>query len=112
MILKDIAEIIKMDVSTVSRIVSSKVVQTDFGVFPLKYFFSESTIKKGKKYVSSKVVKNFLKDIIDNENKERPLSDELLEKKLKEEGFEVARRTVAKYREQLNIPVARLRKEY
>ena len=112
MILKDIAEIIKMDVSTVSRIVSSKVVQTDFGVFPLKYFFSESTIKKGKKYVSSKVVKNFLKDIIDNENKERPLSDELLEKKLKKEGFEVARRTVAKYREQLNIPVARLRKEY
>ena len=112
MILKDIAEIIKMDVSTVSRIVSSKVVQTDFGVFPLKYFFSESTIKKGKEYVSSKVVKNFLKDIIDNENKESPLSDEMLEKKLKEEGFEVARRTVAKYREQLNIPVARLRKEY
>lgn len=112
MILKDIAEIIKMDISTVSRIVSSKVVQTDFGVFPLKYFFSESTIKKGKEYVSSKVVKNFLKDIIDNENKESPLSDDLLEKKLKEEGFEVARRTVAKYREQLNIPVARLRKEY
>ena len=112
MILKDIAEIIKMDISTVSRIVSSKVVQTDFGVFPLKYFFSESTIKKGKEYVSSKVVKNFLKDIINNENKKSPLSDELLEKKLKEEGFEVARRTVAKYREQLNIPVARLRKEY
>ena len=112
MILKDIAEIIKMDISTVSRIVSSKVVQTDFGVFPLKYFFSESTIKKGKEYVSSKVVKNYLKDIINNENKKSPLSDELLEKKLKEEGFEVARRTVAKYREQLNIPVARLRKEY
>ena len=112
MILKDIAEIIKMDISTVSRIVSSKVVQTDFGVFPLKYFFSESTIKKGKEYVSSKVVKNFLKDIINNENNKSPLSDELLEKKLKEEGFEVARRTVAKYREQLNIPVARLRKEY
>ena len=67
---------------------------------------------KGKEYVSSKVVKNFLKDLISNENKERPLSDELLEKKLKVEGFKVARRTVAKYREQLNIPVARLRKEY
>ena len=112
MILKDIAEIIKMDISTVSRIVSSKVVQTDFGVFPLKYFFSESTIMKGKEYVSSKVVKNFLKDLIHSENKERPLSDELLEKKLKVEGFKVARRTVAKDREQLNIPVARLRKEY
>ncbi len=112
MILKDIAEIIKMDISTVSRIVSSKVVQTDFGVFPLKYFFSESTIKKGNEYVSSKVAKNFLKGIIEDENKESPLSDEMLEKKLKEEGFEVARRTVAKYREQLNIPIARLRKEY
>tara|TARA_Y100000992_G_C20869024_1_gene306415 strand:- start:255 stop:461 length:207 start_codon:yes stop_codon:yes gene_type:complete len=67
---------------------------------------------KGKEYVSSKVVKNFLKDLIHSENKERPLSDELLEKKLKVEGFKVARRTVAKYREQLNIPVARLRKEY
>jgi RNA polymerase sigma-54 factor len=112
MILKDISEIIKMDISTVSRIVSSKVVQTDFGVFPLKYFFSESKIKKGDEYVSSKVVKNFLKGVIDCEDKKNPLPDELLEKILKKEGFNVARRTIAKYREQLNIPVARLRKSF
>ena len=112
MILKDISEIIKMDISTVSRIVSSKVVQTDFGVFPLKYFFSESKIKKGEEYVSSKVVKNFLKGVIDSEDKKNPLPDELLEKILKKEGFDVARRTIAKYREQLNIPVARLRKSF
>ena len=75
MILKDISEIIKMDISTVSRIVSSKVVQTDFGVFPLKYFFSESKIKKGEEYVSSKVVKNFLKGVIDSEDKKVIISD-------------------------------------
>ena len=112
MILKDIAKIIKMDISTVSRIVSSKVVQTDFGVFPLKYFFSESTIKKDDKLVSSRVVKNYLKKIIEEENKKSPFSDEQLEKILRDEGYQVARRTVAKYREQLNIPVARLRREY
>ena len=75
-----------MDISTVSRIVSSKVVQTDFGVFPLKYFFSESKIKKGDEYVSSKVVKNFLKGVIDSEDKKNPLPDELLEKILKNLG--------------------------
>jgi RNA polymerase sigma-54 factor len=112
MILKDIAEIIKMDISTVSRIVSSKVAQTDFGVFPLKYFFSESTIKKGGEVVSSRVVKNYIKKIIEEENKKSPFSDEQIEKILKEEGYQVARRTVAKYREQLNISVARLRKDY
>ena len=112
MILKDIAEIINMDISTVSRIVSSKVAQTDYGVFPLRYFFSESTIKKGDKIVSSKVVKNFLLDTIEGENKTKPFSDEELEKILKKEGYKVARRTIAKYREQLKIPVARLRKEY
>ena len=112
MILKDISQIIKMDISTVSRIVSSKVVQTDFGVFPLKYFFSESKIKKGEEYVSSKVVKNFLKNIINSEDKKKPLSDEHLEKILNKEGFKVARRTISKYREQLNIPVARLRKNF
>ena len=110
--LKDISEIIKMDISTVSRIVSSKVVQTDFGVFPLKYFFSESKIKKGEEYVSSKVVKNFLKNVIDSEDKKNPLSDEHLEKILNKEGFKVARRTISKYREQLNIPIARLRKNF
>ena len=112
MILKDIAEIIKMDISTVSRIVSSKVAQTDFGVLPLKYFFSESTIKKGDEIVSSRVVKNYLKKIINQEDKKSPLSDDQIEKILQDEGYQVARRTVAKYREQLNIPVARLRKEY
>ena len=112
MILKDIAEIIKMDISTVSRIVSSKVAQTDFGVLPLKYFFSESTIKKGDEIVSSRVVKNYLKKIINREDKKSPLSDDQIEKILQDEGYQVARRTVAKYREQLNIPVARLRREY
>jgi len=112
MILKDIAEIIKMDISTVSRIVKSKNVQTDYGIFPLRYFFSESTIKKGDDLVSSKIVKNYLLNLIENEDKSSPYSDDQLEKILKKEGYDVARRTVAKYREQLNIPVARLRKEY
>jgi RNA polymerase sigma-54 factor len=112
MILKDIAEIIKMDISTVSRLVKSKNVQTDYGIFPLRYFFSESTIKKGDDLVSSKIVKNYLSDLIENEDKSSPYSDDQLEKILKKEGYDVARRTVAKYREQLNIPVARLRKEY
>ena len=112
MILKDIANVIKMDISTVSRIVRSKVAQTEYGIFPLKYFFSESTIKKGDDLVSSKVVKNKLLEIIESEDKSKPYSDEQLENKLKEDGFEVARRTVSKYREQLKIPVARLRKNY
>ena len=111
MILKDIAEIIKMDISTVSRIVKSKNVQTDYGIFPLRYFFSESTIKKGDDLVSSKIVKNYLSDLIENEDKSSPYSDDQLEKILKKEGYDVARRTVAKYREQLNYPVARLRRE-
>ena len=112
MILKDIANVIKMDISTVSRIVRSKVAQTEYGVFPLKYFFSESTIKKGDDLVSSKVVKNKSLEIIESEDKSNPYSDEQLENILKEDGFEVARRTVSKYREQLKIPVARLRKNY
>ncbi len=112
MILKDIANVIKMDISTVSRIVRSKVAQTEYGIFPLKYFFSESTIKKGDDLVSSKVVKNKLLEIIESEDKSKPYSDEQLENKLKRNGFEVARRTVSKYREQLKIPVARLRKNY
>ena len=112
MILKDIANVIKMDISTVSRIVRSKVAQTEYGIFPLKYFFSESTIKKGDDLVSSKVVKNKLLEIIESEDKSKPYSDEQLENKLKRNGFGVARRTVSKYREQLKIPVARLRKNY
>ena len=112
MILKDIAEIIKMDISTVSRIVKSKVAQTDFGIFPLRYFFSESTIKKDDELVSSKVAKNYLQEIVNKENKSSPFSDEKLEKILNENGYKVARRTISKYREQLGIPAARLRKEY
>ena len=112
MILKDIAEIIKMDISTVSRIVKSKVAQTDFGIFPLRYFFSESTIKKDDELVSSKVAKNYLQEIVNKEDKSSPFSDEKLEKILNENGYKVARRTVSKYREQLGIPAARLRKEY
>ncbi len=111
MILKDIADRIQMDISTVSRVASSKSIQTEFGVFPLKYFFSEGIATESGEDVSSREVKNKLKEIIDGEEKTKPLSDEKLEKLLKENGYTIARRTVAKYREQLNIPVARLRKE-
>ena len=100
-----------MDISTVSRVASSKSIQTEFGVFPLKYFFSEGIATESGEDVSSREVKNKLKEIIDGEDKTKPLSDEKLEKQLKDVGYNIARRTVAKYREQLNIPVARLRKE-
>ncbi len=111
MILKDIADKIQMDISTVSRVASSKSIQTEFGIFPLKYFFSEGISTESGEDVSSREVKNKLKEIIEAEDKTKPLSDEKLEKSLKECGYNIARRTVAKYREQLNIPVARLRKE-
>ncbi len=111
MILKDIAEEISMDISTVSRVANSKAIQTEFGVFPLKYFFSESLTTDSGEDVSSKEVKSKLKDLIEAEDKKRPLSDDKLEKELKKMGYNIARRTVAKYREQLDIPVARLRKE-
>jgi RNA polymerase sigma-54 factor len=111
MILKDIAEMINMDISTVSRVANSKSVQTDFGIYPLKYFFSEGIATESGEDVSSREVKNVLKEIIDKEDKSKPLSDDKLEKELKSRGYNIARRTVAKYREQLNIPVARLRKE-
>jgi RNA polymerase sigma-54 factor len=111
MILKDIADRIGMDISTVSRVANSKSVQTEFGVYPLKYFFSEGISTDQGEDVSSREVKNALKEMIDNESKRKPLSDEKLEKMLNERGYQIARRTVAKYREQMNIPVARLRKE-
>lgn len=111
MILKDIASMINMDISTVSRVASSKAVQTDFGIYPLKYFFSEGITTDSGEEVSSREVKQIIKDIIDKEDKSKPLSDDKLEKILNEKGYNIARRTVAKYREQLNIPVARLRKE-
>jgi RNA polymerase sigma-54 factor len=111
MILKDIANMISMDISTVSRVASSKAVQTDFGIYPLKYFFSEGISTDSGEEVSSREVKQIIKDIIEAEDKDKPLSDDKLEKILNDKGYNIARRTVAKYREQLNIPVARLRKE-
>ncbi len=111
MILKDIADQIKMDISTVSRVANSKSIQTEFGIFPLKYFFSEGIATESGEDVSSREVKNKLKEIISGEDKKKPFSDDKLEKLLKQEGYNIARRTVAKYREQLQIPVARLRKE-
>lgn len=111
MILKDIAGMINMDISTVSRVASSKAVQTDFGIFPLKYFFSEGIATDSGEEVSSREVKQIIKDLISAESKSKPLSDDKIEKVLNEKGYNIARRTVAKYREQLNIPVARLRKQ-
>lgn len=111
MILKDIATMIDMDVSTVSRVANSKAVQTEFGIYPLKYFFSEGIATDSGEDVSSREVKNILREMIDKEPKLNPLSDDKLEKILNDRGYNIARRTVAKYREQLNIPVARLRKQ-
>ncbi|MCU0437169.1 MAG: RNA polymerase factor sigma-54 [Raineya sp.] len=111
MILKDVAEKIAMDISTVSRVANSKTVQTEFGVYPLKYFFSEGIATETGEDVSSREVKAKLKEFVDNEDKKKPLSDDKLEKMLHDSGYLIARRTVAKYREQLGIPVARLRKE-
>ncbi len=111
MILKDIAEIVNLDISTVSRVANSKYVQTGFGTFALKYFFSESLSNDAGEEVSTREVKKILSEAIEGEVKFRPLTDEKLTELLKEKGYNIARRTVAKYREQLNIPVARLRKE-
>jgi len=111
MILKDIADKIDMDISTVSRVANSKYVQTEFGTFLLKSFFSEAIQTENGEEVSNKEVKKILEDCIGNEDKRKPLADEKLTEILKERGYNIARRTVAKYREQMNIPVARLRKE-
>lgn len=111
MILKDIAEKTGLDISTVSRVANSKFVQTEFGTYRLKFFFSESLTTDSGEEVSTREVKKILSDLIENESKKKPLSDERLTELLQEKGYNIARRTVAKYREQLNIPVARLRKE-
>jgi RNA polymerase sigma-54 factor len=111
MILKDIAEIVDLDISTISRVANSKYVQTPFGTFLLKSFFSESMQKDDGEEVSTREIKTILKDIIESEDKRKPFTDEYLTKLLKEKEYNIARRTVAKYREQLSIPVARLRKE-
>lgn len=111
MILKDIADITGYDISTISRVSNSKFIQTEFGVYPVKYFFSESMTNDSGEEVSTREIKKILQDCIDSENKKKPLNDDALAEVLKTKGYNIARRTVAKYREQLNIPVARLRKE-
>ncbi|MDZ7385120.1 MAG: RNA polymerase factor sigma-54 [candidate division KSB1 bacterium] len=110
MILKDIADDIGMDISTVSRVTNGKYVQTEFGVFELKYFFSEKIHRDDGEDVSNRVIKNRIKEIIQKEDPKRPLNDQKIAEMLKAEGYNVARRTVAKYREQMMIPIARLRR--
>ena len=110
MILKDVAERAKLDISTVSRVSNSKYVQTNFGIFPLKYFFNDGYTTDSGEELSVREIKRILKELVDNENKEKPLTDDELADALKDKGYPIARRTVAKYRTQLNIPVARLRR--
>lgn len=111
MIYKDISEVIGMDISTISRVVNSKFVQTDYGVFSLRYFFSDSISTTDGEEISNKEVKIKLKTLIDAEDPQKPLSDDKLGKLLNEQGLNIARRTVAKYREAMQIPVARLRRK-
>ncbi|NLA15079.1 MAG: RNA polymerase factor sigma-54 [Bacteroidales bacterium] len=111
MVLKNIAEKTGLDISTISRVVNSKYIQTHFGIYSLKYFFSEGLMTKSGREVSTREIKNILVESIDAEDKRKPLTDEELVTCLNKKGYKVARRTVAKYREQLNIPIARLRKE-
>jgi RNA polymerase sigma-54 factor len=111
MILKDIADVTGLDISTVSRVVNSKYIQTHFGIYPLKYFFSEGMQTESGEEVSTREIKKILQDCIEGEDKRRPLTDDRLSAILNEKGYQIARRTVAKYREQLGLPVARLRKE-
>jgi RNA polymerase sigma-54 factor len=110
MILKDIADVTGLDISTISRVANSKYVETEFGTYHLKDFFSEAVVKMDGEVVSTNEVKSILEKLVENEDKMKPFSDEKLKKLLEKEGFDIARRTVAKYREQLGIPVARLRK--
>jgi RNA polymerase sigma-54 factor len=108
--MREIAEMIEMDISTVSRVANGKYVQTDYGVFELKYFFNERIETDSGEEISTRKIKARIKKMVEAENTQKPLSDEKISINLKKEGFPVARRTVAKYREQLSIPVARLRK--
>lgn len=111
MVLKDIAEVTGFDISTISRVVNSKFIETHFGVFPLKYFFSEGLENQAGEEVSTRELKKALQDSVDHEDKRRPLTDDQLVEEMNKKGYKVARRTIAKYRDQLNIPKARLRKE-
>lgn len=111
MILKDIADKTGLDISTISRVANSKYIQTHFGIYPLKYFFSEGLQTDSGEEVSTREIKKILEQCIEGESKRKPLTDDELAEILQKKGYQIARRTVAKYREQLNIPVARLRKE-
>jgi RNA polymerase sigma-54 factor len=111
MILKDIADLTGLDISTISRVANSKYIQTHFGIYPLKYFFSEGLQTDSGEEVSTREIKKILEECIEGESKRKPLTDDELADILQNKGYQIARRTVAKYREQLNIPVARLRKE-
>jgi len=111
MILKDIADRTGYDISTISRVSNSKYIQTEFGIFPVKYFFSESMTNDSGEEVSTREIKQILLECVENEDKHKPMNDDVLAEVLKTKGYIIARRTVAKYREQLNIPVARMRKE-
>ena len=111
MVLKNIAEKTGLDISTISRVVNCKYIQTNFGVYPLKYFFSEGMKTESGDEVSTREIKKVLSESIESEDKKKPLTDEELVGVLSQKGYKVARRTVAKYREQLNIPIARMRKE-
>lgn len=110
MILKDISEKVGLDISTVSRVANSKYVQTAFGTFLLKSFFSEGLINEDGEEVSTREIKKILSDCVEQEDKSKPLTDDELTVILKQKGYNIARRTIAKYREQMGIPVARLRK--
>ena len=111
MVLKDIADITGYDISTISRVSSSKYAQTEFGIFPVKFFFSETMLNDSGEEISTREIKKIMLECIDEEDKRAPINDDKLAEVLKEKGYNIARRTVAKYREQLNIPVARLRIE-
>jgi RNA polymerase sigma-54 factor len=110
MILKDVAERTGLDLSTISRVTTAKYVQTRWGIFPLKFFFSDGIVTESGEELSTREIKAALQELIDHEDKHAPLSDDALREALKQKGYPIARRTVAKYREQLGVPVARLRK--
>ena len=111
MVLKDIAEKTGFDISTISRVVNSKYIETHFGIMPLKYFFSEGLENQEGEEVSTRELKNALRECVDGEDKDKPLTDDQLVSEMEKRGYKVARRTIAKYRDQLAIPKARLRKE-
>ena len=111
MILKDVADRTGLDVSTVSRVCSSKYAQTRWGTFPLRHFFSDSYVTEGGQELSTRQMKAALRDIIEAEDKSSPLNDDALREEMRQKGFPIARRTITKYREAMGIPVARLRKE-